>query len=256
MDESSWDVRDRRIARSIRGFGWHVMGVFGDEHDDWSYSIGLWHSFRSPEVCLLGVPQAAGTRFVNKVGAQIRDGRPLEFGALRDGVLSDRPVEFRAVHRSWHSSLFGAGLDFSQSPPWPVAQMFWPDEAGLFPWEGGADEGCRAGQPLMWLDRAEHPAEHPAGPWTGAELGVWPFRPTMPFHDVFTSRAVLDGAPVGLVARGPDGTWHFVQADAPGPGDVSVQLARVVERCADLFEVAGLAPGGWVQRRSDGSWPS
>ncbi|MEY9861005.1 hypothetical protein ABH935_006643 [Catenulispora sp. GAS73] len=245
-------MRDRRIVQSVRGHGWHVMGVYGDKTEDWAYSIGLWHSLRSPEVCLMGVTFQTAMRFVNKIGDQIRDGRVLEPDERRDGVLTDRPITFRPVHPSWYNPLFGAGLDFTQAPPWPMVQAIWPDKAGLFPWGEGVDDECRTGQPMLWLDRAGHPA----GPWTGDELGDWPFAPTMPYYLVLTTQAVLDGTPVGMVARDPEGTWHMVPADAPAPGDVEAPLMQLVNLNSDLVEVAGLQPGAWIQRGPDGTWPS
>ncbi|MFD5097886.1 DUF4262 domain-containing protein [Streptomyces albidochromogenes] len=49
----AWDERDSQISASVTDFGWHVMGVgAGDEAPaDWAYSIGLWHTLRSPEIC-------------------------------------------------------------------------------------------------------------------------------------------------------------------------------------------------------------
>ncbi|MFC7263985.1 DUF4262 domain-containing protein [Streptomyces lutosisoli] len=49
-----WEERDSRITKSVEDFGWHVMGVAGgDAPGDWGYSIGLWHTLRSPEVSAL-----------------------------------------------------------------------------------------------------------------------------------------------------------------------------------------------------------
>ena len=231
------------------------MGVYGEQTEDWAYSIGLWHSLRSPEVCLMGVPFRTAMGFVKKIGGQIRDGRGLQPDERRDGVLTDRPVAIRLVHPSWYHALFGAGLDFTEAPPWPMVQAIWPDRSGLFPWEDGVDEECRARQPMLWMDRAEHPA----GPWTSDETDDWPFAPTMPYHQVFTTQAVLDGTPVGMVARDPDGVWHFVPADAPADadatGDIEVPLMRLVNLNPDLVEIAGLRPGSWVRRDGE-RWPS
>jgi hypothetical protein len=50
-DGPAWEERDSRIAQSVTDFGWHVMGVGagGDAPADSSYSIGLWHTLRSPD---------------------------------------------------------------------------------------------------------------------------------------------------------------------------------------------------------------
>lgn len=238
--------------QSVREHGWHVMGVGGGHAPDWAYSIGLWHSHRSPEVCLAGVPLNTAMQLVNIIGGQIRDGRPLAPDERRDDVINGYPVAIRPVHPGWYKALFGAGLDYARQPPWPMVQAFWPDKSGLFPWEKGFDEGLREAQPLLWLPRAEHPA----GAWTEEDPTTWPFHPTLPYHSVLTTEAVLAGEPVGMVARDPGGTWYFVEAGAQGPGDVEVPLRRIVNLHDDVVATAGLQPGTWVQRGADGAWPS
>lgn len=157
-----WEERDSRVAKSVADFGWHVMGVAGgDAPGDWGYSIGLWHTLRSPEVSVFGLPSQTAMRVANAAGAAIRDGNPLEPDQRRGDVLNGYDVAVRPVHPSWYHDFFGAGIDFYQTPPLPIMQLFWPDRAGRFPWEEGADERCRAGQPLLWI-----PKDETTGPWT------------------------------------------------------------------------------------------
>ncbi|MTE18864.1 DUF4262 domain-containing protein [Streptomyces sp. TRM43335] len=158
----AWEERDGRIAKNVADFGWHVMGVMagGDAPDDWGYSIGLWHTLRSPEVSVFGLPSQTAMRVVNAAGAAIRDGERLQPDQRRGDVLNGYDVAVRPVHPSWYPDFFGAGIDFHQTPPLPVAQLFWPDKAGRFPWEEEAEDHCRAGQPLLWI-----PKEDSDGPW-------------------------------------------------------------------------------------------
>ncbi|MGI5233406.1 DUF4262 domain-containing protein [Actinoallomurus sp. CA-142502] len=158
----AWEERDSRIAKSVTDAGWHVMGVGGgDAPADWAYSIGLWHTLRSPEVCVFGLPVRVGMPVVNSAGAGIRDGLPLEPDQRRDDVLNNYEVAVRPVHSSWYYDFFGAGLDFYQVPPLPVTQLFWPDKSGHFPWEDGVDDYCRTCQPLLWIPKGET-----EGPWS------------------------------------------------------------------------------------------
>ena len=64
--------------------------------------------------------------------------------------------------------MFGAGLDFYQTPPWPMLQAVWPDRQGRFPWEQGADPERQGQQPFLWLDRNEHPASA----WVSSSLSL------------------------------------------------------------------------------------
>ncbi|WP_406862182.1 DUF4262 domain-containing protein [Streptomyces sp. HUAS MG47] len=165
----AWEERDRRVMKSVAEFGWHVMGVAGgDAPGDWGYSIGLWHTLRSPEISVFGLSQETAMRVVNAAGKAIRDGAPLELGARRDDVLDGGlDVVVHPVHPSWYYDFFGAGIDFYQTPPLPIAQLFWPDKAGRFPWEDGADELCRRLQPLLWIPKEESESDWAKAAATG-----------------------------------------------------------------------------------------
>lgn len=162
-DGSPYEARDSRTARNVTEFGWHVMGVGagGEAPADWAYSIGLWHTLRSPEVCVFGLPMDVGMPVVNAAGHGIRDGRPLEPDQRRDDVLDGCDVALRPVHPSWYLAFFGAGVDFCQAPPWPVMQVFWPDKSGRFPWDEEVSDYCRTSQPLLWIPKSET-----GGPWS------------------------------------------------------------------------------------------
>jgi hypothetical protein len=156
-DESTWDQREKDVAGHIREHGWHVMMVYDDENvPGWTYSIGLWHTFRVPELCMFGVPQRVMADVINILGAQIRAGRPVRQDERRSGVIANYDLTFRPVHNSWYFAFFGTAIDFYQQPPLPMAQVFWPDPEGRFPWEADLPD-WRETQPALWLDRDEHP---------------------------------------------------------------------------------------------------
>ncbi|MFD0306807.1 DUF4262 domain-containing protein [Streptomyces sp. NPDC127119] len=137
--------------------GWHVMGVgAADEAPaDWAYSIGLWHTLRSPEVCIFGLRTETMMSVLNVAGREIRNGHPLKPDQLRDDILNGYSVAIRPVHTSWYRIFFGAGLDFYQAPPLPIMQLFWPDKDSRFPWDNQAQEHCRTSQPQLWLSKKE-----------------------------------------------------------------------------------------------------
>ncbi|URM91542.1 DUF4262 domain-containing protein [Streptomyces sp. MRC013] len=160
----AWEERDSRIAGNVTEFGWHVVGVAGgDSPGDWGCSIGLWHTLRSPEVSVFGLPSPTAMRVVNSAAAGVRDGVPLEPDQRRGDVLHGYEVTVRPVRPSWYLVFFGAGVDFYQAPPLPITQLLWPDRAGRFPWDEEADECCRTSQPLFWIPKGES-----TGPWTEA----------------------------------------------------------------------------------------
>lgn len=161
-NEASWNPRDQSVAASTRDYGWHVMGVHADSEAPagWAYSIGMWHTLRSPEVCIFGLDVDVMMPLVNDAGDAVRNGPPLMPDQRRDDIYDNYPAVIRPVHESWCHDFFGVGLDFYQVSPLPMAQLFWPDREGRFPWEDDAADYCRENQPLLWIPKSDT-----AGPW-------------------------------------------------------------------------------------------
>ncbi|MFF3612330.1 DUF4262 domain-containing protein [Streptomyces sp. NPDC002580] len=98
-----WEERDSRTTKSVEDFGRHVMGVAGgDALGDRGYSIDLWHTLRSPEVSVFGLPSQTAMHVANAAGAAIRDGKPLEPDQRRGDVLNGYDVAVRPVYPSWY----------------------------------------------------------------------------------------------------------------------------------------------------------
>ncbi|GAA1221195.1 hypothetical protein GCM10009665_09210 [Kitasatospora nipponensis] len=253
-DPAAWDARDHRIAENIREYDWHVNGVAGgDLPGDWSYSIGLWHTLRSPEVSFFGIPAQTGMRIVNVLADRIREGRPLEPDQRRDDVLGGGfAVAIRPVHPSWYHDFFGAGVDFYQRPPLPITQMFWPDQQGRFPWDDGVEESCRAAQPLLWIAREES-----SGPWVDEDPSHgWPFPTSLPFHEVLASPEVVSGdARVARATRSHSGQWHFHAEGHTADRLERTTLGHILAHHPDTRAIAWLTAGGQAVRDPDGSWP-
>jgi hypothetical protein len=137
-----------------------VVGVSGGHTADWCYSIGLWHTLRSPEVSVFGLGMDVAPNLLNAVGDGVRDGGPLRPGRRSD-VLRSYDIELRPVHPSWDLTFFGAAVDFYRIPPLPILQLCWPDRAGRFAWESDFTRDFQSLQPMLWLPRDDHPP----GPW-------------------------------------------------------------------------------------------
>jgi len=148
-DEAEWDDNDRNLVSDIQNRGWSVCIIADDAHPTWAFSVGMWHTFRTPEVAMFGLGAQDMGRWINVIGERIRLGHRFQLDKPEDGVLKDFPVMLRLADDSWYQEFFGYGLWFYQS--WfPLAQVIWPDRQGKFPWEEGSGELCRT-QPPLWV---------------------------------------------------------------------------------------------------------
>jgi Domain of unknown function (DUF4262) len=153
----------RIITGQIDRIGWAVQGVPGDEQwPSWAYSIGLWHTFRVPELALFGLSLPNMAAIINALGRRIADGGTIAADDRIEGVC---PCTFaiRPVHDSWRATSLFAVSDSIYGYLRPTyQQIIWPDRRGGLPWEPGFEAGSRAsshccGCPVTTTRRAPGP---------------------------------------------------------------------------------------------------
>jgi hypothetical protein len=149
-------------AAHVRRTGWTSIGIMpGTRTPGWAFSVGLWHSYRAPEVSLFGLLLPDMQQRVNRAGRLIRDNKPFGFDIEIDGILDAQPVVAKRVHPGWYPTLFGFAVGFYRGAVPPFVQLVWPDSHGLFPWQPGCGLRCKTVQPQLWLP----PELHPDSPW-------------------------------------------------------------------------------------------
>ncbi|HEV7650524.1 MAG TPA: DUF4262 domain-containing protein [Actinophytocola sp.] len=238
------------MAWQVQEHGWSVVAVAPeDELPGWAYTVGLRHTLGAPEVCMFGLRGRDMHVWLNAIGQQVRAGQPLRADEARHGVLDGFPLTVRPVHPSW--DLFELAPDFYRGAAPPMMQLIWPDRHGVFPWQAGAGERCRAHQPWLWLPKDDHPP----GPWTRlAELDTSPFPDAAIDELVAGSRRVISGAaPIAGIVHTTDGRWEFL--DGPARDDLGkVHLRHLVAGHPHIRDFADLPRGHGAWQEPDGNW--
>ena len=251
-DDGCLDWRNDTAAL-VTEHGWSVVGIgSGDDVPAWAFTVGLWHTLGSPEVAMFGLRLADMQLWLNRLGDQIRSGRPLAPDQPRDGVLEGFPLELRPVHASWYPRLFGSALNFYQRPPLPIVQAIWPDRAGLLPWQDGSSDNCRADQPWSWVAYPDH------APSIWSELDAitpWPFAGVGARTAVYTLHRITEGAPIVGVVHDHDGSWQFLDGeDVAAENITTIHLHHLLANHPHIRDVADLPPGEQAWRDSHGVW--
>ncbi|MFB4314622.1 DUF4262 domain-containing protein [Actinomadura sp. 21ATH] len=162
-DRGRLDNFQLRTIVHISQYGWSMVLVppVGDG-PGWAYTVGLWHSLRSPELAMFGGDVYEMEEILNALGREAgRTGPPAD-GERRDDVVRGRPAAFRGVDPGWHERAFHGAVAFYRGRPLPFLQVVWPDQNGLYPWQPGTELPFRRSQPWLWLN----PRQHPDGVWT------------------------------------------------------------------------------------------
>lgn len=153
----------RQTIGHVQEYGWSVKKVPADaEGPGFAYTVGLWHTHRSPELALFGLEVEPMHTMLNALGAKAASGTLLEDGQEHHDIIEGLPVALRTARGRWYPTFFGQATAFYQQPPLPFLQVLWPGSDGRFLWHPESSEVHRASQPQLWLS----PSEHPIGAWT------------------------------------------------------------------------------------------
>ncbi|GII02827.1 hypothetical protein Pta02_48350 [Planobispora takensis] len=151
------DLDLRTIRGNVLEHGRAVVVIPQDEDGPgWAFTVGLWHTLRSPEIAVFGLRTEVMHACLNTLADEIAAGRTVAAGQERRDVIRDYPVAVRDVHASWYRSLFGTALHFYRRPPLPFTEIVWPDARGRFPWEREAVPGLAERQPALWIPKDDH----------------------------------------------------------------------------------------------------
>ncbi|MDC0747622.1 DUF4262 domain-containing protein [Polyangium mundeleinium] len=134
------DEGDRRLLNRVQAHGWHIIHVGRSVEDDsegpdWSYSIGLFHTFGHPELIVVGLPWSTAEAVINDIGSRVRAGQRFDHGMIDSDVLENRDVRFVTMRTDAYRAHLGYAIWFYRGVEFPVLQVVWPDGVGRFPWD-------------------------------------------------------------------------------------------------------------------------
>ncbi|WP_076435288.1 DUF4262 domain-containing protein [Microbispora rosea] len=143
---------DRHTVEHVRSRGWSVTMIPEDDlGPGFAYTVGLWHTYRSPELAMFGLDVHFMHELLNRLGDGVATGKPVEAEQERYDLIARHPVVLKQVDLRWYREFFGQAISFYRRPPFPVLEVVWPDPDGRFPWHPDCAEQYRELQPSLWL---------------------------------------------------------------------------------------------------------
>jgi hypothetical protein len=141
----------RKVIHDINTHGWHVTIVLpAGANPDWAYSIGLFHTFRHPEILVFGLDGDLMHQLINHVGREARVGARIEPGRDYGDIIERYRCAFRPVNASWYPYVLCNGTWFYKGSGFPTLQLFWPDKLQRYPWEPDFEARLLGDQPLLF----------------------------------------------------------------------------------------------------------
>lgn len=130
----------------IEEHGWMVMHVFSGEDGQpgFGYTIGVWKTFRQPELLIVGLGKTDIHTLCNRYGQAVRDGERFRAGERLADWIETGDMLLVEVGEQWKSYFMGKAFD-DFGPGFPALQAVWPAE-GAYPWDGAWPEKLRGAQ--------------------------------------------------------------------------------------------------------------
>lgn len=148
---------ERVVAKAkadIQESGWHLLMVQGGDGPSFLYTIGLWETYKHPELILFspsGDPRNVAKTLWAMV-QRIAAGEKLKSGQVYSKVFKDYDGAIREVRPRWFASYLGTAAAVYGTFDFPAAQLYWPDRDGRFPWQDGFDPVLFPRQPVLYQD--------------------------------------------------------------------------------------------------------
>jgi hypothetical protein len=223
---------------NIEKFGLQVIMVNSTGYSpSFAYSIGLWETYKHPEIICFGLPNDLGHAIINDVAEIIKQGLTLKINENYADIFKDSRAEFLKVDERNIENYFGVALEHYKDEKFNALQLVWTDRNDKFPWEQNFEEEFIYKQPL--LDRnSDFKFREPKNLTT------------------FTTRQWLElRKPILRVVHDHEGDWQFLTGDQM-PDDIKiVALEQLVLRDKTLNDVFDLDYGEAADRDSiGGQW--
>ncbi|MCI0488120.1 MAG: DUF4262 domain-containing protein [Blastocatellia bacterium] len=141
---------DKKVISDVAEYGFHIINVLEDEEGPpHTFSIGLFHSFKHPEVIVIGLNTDLMKDMVGWIGEDVKKGLRFETGKAYAGLLECFDCTFRAVAKKRYPEYLGYAMWFYKGMDFPVVQCVWPTTSGYFPWDEGFPGDLIEWQPLL-----------------------------------------------------------------------------------------------------------
>lgn len=216
------DQYSNKLTDDILKYGFEVIMVPQTNYlPSFAYTVGLWKSYKHPELISLGLPIDILHTMLNTVVFEvIKRKKLIEIGRNYHDIVEKYPVQFLTVDKRNIPDYFGQTISYYQTVDFPALQLIWPDDKGIFPYESDFREDLIYLQPL--LDRNAD----------------FKFREDK-LCPVFTTSAWLEKQqPIVDVIHDKEGHWFFLPLGEPDWKIVSLEeLIKVDPTLNDVFDL-------------------
>lgn len=227
---------DKRTNSNIEKYGLTVIILEATEYlPAFAYSIGLWKTYKHPEIICFGLTTKTLHALINDVAKLVKHGQAIITNKSYDNFFAKNETQFLNVDPSYLNNYFGTAINYYNTDNFPALQFVWTDRNNKFPWDVDYEEEFKYRQPLLNRNSDFKFRE-------AKNLGI------------FTTRQWLEfDKPILRVIHDKDGDWQFLTGDQM-PDDIRlVALEQMTLRDNTLNEIFDLDFGESADREFSGA---
>ena len=147
------DEPERIVLSNIAEYGWHCVNVLEDDgHPPWSFTIGLYETWNHPELIIIGRSRATSYEMLKTIADDIELNDPPNLTDPDGQLLLGMKCHFLEVNTRYYSDYVGFALWFYRKRRFPLYQIVWPNNDGLYPWDEMAPKALKEWQPVLGID--------------------------------------------------------------------------------------------------------
>ena len=127
---------DKKLLNDIKKIGWHVVHVPADtEGPGFSFSVGLFKTFKHPEIIIIGLKIDLAHVLINNIGEDVSNKKKYQSGKFYSGILDDFKCFMLKVSEKQYKEYLGTARGYYRGDDFPVLQCIFPTVTGKYPWE-------------------------------------------------------------------------------------------------------------------------
>jgi len=141
---------NQTLQSDIETRGWHVVLAAGEQHDPaYGYTVGLYKTFRHPELIIIGLGLPLIHSLLNSMGEEILKGQVYIPGEAFGDVLDDYNCFMLPVAAAQYERYMGEANNYYRHKDYPALQCIYPNRDSVYPWQASWPEALNAVQPLL-----------------------------------------------------------------------------------------------------------
>src|SRR2546423_4164811 len=103
--------QDKKLVSDVEIYGWHVVKVIGDKTGPgFGYSVGLYKSFKHPEILIVGLDLELIHSLINNIGYEIRTGKVFQPNNFYSDIIDGFDCYFTSVENRYYRDYVGYGF--------------------------------------------------------------------------------------------------------------------------------------------------